>query len=204
MWLIRRQESIGVISLVFYCLPLLVSPPPVPNWETSITLSPNTHFMPEYPRPWLLSPGIAIHLCALPLLISPTTHPLLSTSLFQHPPPHAASPSRAIASLPGSICHPRLLRAAADTVKEKKKKQEKTLSGNMQKCEKVDAGCPGNGSEVISKHWWKSMSCARQAGTSVLRKIRKKGGGGKEEKGGLEGQRKMQRNRNQVFLLSEP
>lgn len=197
------QESIGVISLVFYCLPLLgSSPPPVPNWETSITLSPNTHFMPEYPRPWLLSPGIAIHLCALPLLISPTTHPLLSTSLFQHPPPHAASPSRAIASLPGSICHPRLLRAAADTVKEKK--QEKTLSGNMQKCEKVDAGCPGNGSEVISKHWWKSMSCARQAGTSVLRKIRKKGGGGKEEKGGLEGQRKMQRNRNQVFLLSEP
>lgn len=48
------------------------------------------------------------------------------------------------------------------------------------------------------------MSCARQAGTSVLRKIRNKGGGGKEEKGGLEGQRKMQRNRNQVFLLSEP
>lgn len=46
----------------------------------------------------------------------------------------------------------------------------------MQKCEKVDAGCPGNGSEVISKRWWKSMSCARQAGTSVLRKIRKSGG----------------------------
>lgn len=27
MWLIRRQESIGVISLVFYCLLLLVYPP---------------------------------------------------------------------------------------------------------------------------------------------------------------------------------
>jgi len=25
------------------------------------------------------------------------------------------------------------------------------LSGNMQNCEKVDAGCPGNSSEVISK-----------------------------------------------------
>lgn len=126
----------------FFVFPFLAPPPPVPNWETSITLSPNTHFMPEYPRPWLLSPGIAIHLCALPLLISPTTHPLLSTSLFQHPPPHAASPSRAIASLPGSICHPRLLRAAADTVKEKKKKTGKNPQWQYAKMRKGRCGLP--------------------------------------------------------------
>lgn len=126
----------------FIVFPFLSPPPPVPNWETSITLSPNTHFMPEYPRPWLLSPGIAIHLCALPLLISPTTHPLLSTSLFQHPPPHAASPSRAIASLPGSICHPRLLRAAADTVKEKKKKTGKNPQWQYAKMRKGRCGLP--------------------------------------------------------------
>lgn len=126
----------------FIVFSFLAPPPQVPNWETSITLSPNTHFMPEYPRPWLLSPGIAIHLCALPLLISPTTHPLLSTSLFQHPPPHAASPSRAIASLPGSICHPRLLRAAADTVKEKKKKTGKNPQWQYAKMRKGRCGLP--------------------------------------------------------------
>lgn len=205
MWLIRRQESIGVISLVFYCLPLLGSPPPSPQ------LGDINNPLPQHTFHARVSTALAA--------LAWHSHPSLCTpsSYITHHPPASlyfslpTPPSSCCFSIP---CH-RLstwkhlsssLTASCGrhSERKKKKKQEKTLSGNMQKCEKVDVGCPGNGSEVISKHWWKSMSCARQAGTSVLRKIRKKGGGGKEEKGGLEGQRKMQRNRNQVFLLSEP
>lgn len=42
MYLIRRQESIGVSALVFYC------PPLAPNGETSITLPHNTHIYRQH------------------------------------------------------------------------------------------------------------------------------------------------------------
>lgn len=125
--------------------------------------------MPESPQPILFWPGMAIHLFPQP----PPTQPQLSPRTA--PPPPRTQPIYLRAFIFPSLCEqwPTQWRK---TGCEEGGKKKKILSGNMQKCEKVDAGCPGNGSEVISKRWWKSMSCARQAGTSVLRKIRKSGG----------------------------
>ncbi|CAB1458281.1 unnamed protein product [Pleuronectes platessa] len=87
---------------------------------------------------------------------SPTTHPPNRCSLliFHHPClPSSSSPSPAIAPIPESICHPIALRATADAMRKEgeRERERENLGGNMQKCKKVDAGCPGNCSEVISK-----------------------------------------------------